>query len=288
MGHADCIESFTLGRALAAWHRALGGGDADGNEIGQRAAAGDDVAGRAFALYEEALARALAMVVNLIDPRAIVLGGGVSNNARIFANVPKLWERWTVPKDPRTKLVRAAHGDASGVRGAAFLERRTLTWRALLPWLLTAAGCQLLIGQRGVDSMPRKTATVSVMLAANTPALGAAALKALAVQPNIEASWPADAEDANEDEQVRAGPRRRDDYLARAYLDAAELIDTHHESQGAYAAVRLDLSTPAPAAASKPATRGRAEDTRARAGRHRRGDGRGSFGAHADLRKLVS
>jgi fructokinase len=57
----------------------------------------------------------------MLDPRAIVLGGGVSNNVRIFANVPKLWERWTVPKDLRTKLVRAAHGDASGVRGAAFL-----------------------------------------------------------------------------------------------------------------------------------------------------------------------
>jgi fructokinase len=120
-GHADCIESFTSGRALAAWHRALGGGDADGNEIGRRAAAGDAVAGQAFAAYEEALARALAMVVNMLDPRAIVLGGGVSNNERIFRNVPGLWERWTVPKDLRTKLVRAAHGDASGVRGAAFL-----------------------------------------------------------------------------------------------------------------------------------------------------------------------
>ena len=61
------------------------------------------------------------MVVNMLDPRAIVLGGGVSNNERIFRNVPALWERWTVPKDLRTTLVRAAHGDASGVRGAAFL-----------------------------------------------------------------------------------------------------------------------------------------------------------------------
>jgi len=119
---ADCIESFTSGRALIAWYRALGGDDADGTAIGSRAAAGGDAAaGRAFALYEEALARALASVVNMIDPRAIVLGGGVSNNPRIFENVPKLWERWTVPKDLRTKLVRAAHGDASGVRGAALL-----------------------------------------------------------------------------------------------------------------------------------------------------------------------
>jgi fructokinase len=120
-GHGDCIESFTSGRALGAWHRALGGGDVDGTEIGRRAAAGDGVAGRAFERYEEALARALALVVNMLDPRAIVLGGGVSNNERIFTNVPKLWELWTVPKDLRTKLVRAAHGDASGVRGAALL-----------------------------------------------------------------------------------------------------------------------------------------------------------------------
>jgi fructokinase len=120
-GHADCIESFTSGRGLIARHRELGGGDADGNEIGRRAAAGDAVAAQAFALYEEALARALAGVVNMLDPRAIVLGGGVSNNDRIFRNVPALWERWTVPKDLRTQLVRAAHGDASGVRGAALL-----------------------------------------------------------------------------------------------------------------------------------------------------------------------
>jgi fructokinase len=120
-GHADCIESFTSGRALAAWHAALGGGDIDGNEIGRRAAAGDLAAGQAFAAYEDALARALASVINMLDPRAIVLGGGVSNNERIFRNVPTLWERWTVPKDLRTRLVPAAHGDASGVRGAAFL-----------------------------------------------------------------------------------------------------------------------------------------------------------------------
>ncbi len=120
-GHAACIESFTSGRGLGAMHRALGGGDVDGREIARRAAAGDAVAGQAFAAYEDALARALAMVVNMLDPRAIVLGGGVSNNERIFRNVPGLWERWTVPKDLRTKLVRAAHGDASGVRGAALL-----------------------------------------------------------------------------------------------------------------------------------------------------------------------
>jgi fructokinase len=120
-GHADCIESFTSGRALIAFYRARTGADLDGTEIGRRAAAGEPAADLAFTAYEDALARALAMVVNMLDPRAIVLGGGVSNNPRIFDNVRKLWERWTVPKDLRTKLVPAAHGDASGVRGAALL-----------------------------------------------------------------------------------------------------------------------------------------------------------------------
>jgi fructokinase len=120
-GHDACIESFTSGRGLIALYKARGGGDADGSEIARRAASGDPAADLAFGAYEEALARALAMVINLLDPRAIVLGGGVSKNARIFQNVPRIWERWTVPRDLRTKLVPAAHGDASGVRGAALL-----------------------------------------------------------------------------------------------------------------------------------------------------------------------
>jgi fructokinase len=120
-GHAGCIESFVSGRGLEGTYRALGGGELRGEEIGRRAEAGDDQAGRAFALYEDRLARALASVINLIDPRVIVLGGGVSNNVRIFGNVPKRLERYTVAQELRTKLVHAAHGDASGVRGAAWL-----------------------------------------------------------------------------------------------------------------------------------------------------------------------
>ena len=120
-GHPRCIESFISGRGLEGTYRALGGGELRGETIGQRADAGDDIAARAFALYEDRLARALASVINLIDPRVIVLGGGVSNNARIFTNVPKLLERHTVAQGLRTKLVHAAHGDASGVRGAAWL-----------------------------------------------------------------------------------------------------------------------------------------------------------------------
>jgi fructokinase len=120
-GREACIEAFTSGRGLAGAYREVAGRELDAPEIGTQAAAGDALAARAFEIYEDRLARALAGVVNLLDPRAIVLGGGVSNNPRIFANVPKLLERYTVAKDLQTRLVRAAHGDASGVRGAAFL-----------------------------------------------------------------------------------------------------------------------------------------------------------------------
>jgi fructokinase len=119
--HANCIEAFTSGRGLAATYRALGGDDARTTELARHAAEGDARAEQAFAAYEDALARALAMVINLVDPRVIVLGGGVSNNERLFVNVPKLWARYAVPQNIRTKLVRAKHGDASGVRGAAGL-----------------------------------------------------------------------------------------------------------------------------------------------------------------------
>jgi fructokinase len=116
-----CIESFVSGRGLAGAFRELTGLSLDAPEVGRLAAAGDTAAMETFRLYEDRLARALAGVINLIDPRVIVLGGGVSNNPRIFASVPQLWERYTVAKDLRTQLVRAAHGDASGVRGAAWL-----------------------------------------------------------------------------------------------------------------------------------------------------------------------
>ena len=120
-GHEACIESFTSGRGLAGAYREVTGRELGAPEVGAKAAAGDADAARAFDLYEDRLARALAGVVNLLDPRAIVLGGGVSNNARIFTNLEPLMERYTVAKDLQTQIVRAAHGDASGVRGAAWL-----------------------------------------------------------------------------------------------------------------------------------------------------------------------
>ncbi|MES1158226.1 MAG: ROK family protein [Haliangium ochraceum] len=120
-GQPGCIESFISGRGLEGAYRQAGGEPLRGPEIGRRAQAGDARAREAFAVYEDRLARALASVINMVDPRAIVLGGGVSNNARLFAHVPLLLERYTVAKNLATRVVPAAHGDASGVRGAAWL-----------------------------------------------------------------------------------------------------------------------------------------------------------------------
>jgi fructokinase len=120
-GFEACIESFTSGRGLAGAYREVTGTDVPPPEVAARLGAGDEGAARAFGLYEDRLARALAGVINLLDPRVIVLGGGLSNNPRILRGVRANLERYTVAKDLRTQLVRAAHGDASGVRGAAFL-----------------------------------------------------------------------------------------------------------------------------------------------------------------------
>jgi fructokinase len=67
------------------------------------------------------MARALAHVINLLDPDVIVLGGGMSNITRLHRNVPIIWRRYVFSDAVETKLVAAQHGDSSGVRGAAWL-----------------------------------------------------------------------------------------------------------------------------------------------------------------------
>lgn len=121
-GRESCIESFLAGRGLAWSYRRLTGVALPPEAVADRAnRGGDDAATAAFAAYESWIARALASVINLLDPRVIVLGGGISTNARIYENVPRLWERYTAAQQLVTRLVPAQHGDASGVRGAAWL-----------------------------------------------------------------------------------------------------------------------------------------------------------------------
>ena len=87
----------------------------------RRAAAGDAAAEATLARYEDRMARALAGVINILDPDVIVLGGGMSNLARLYKAVPRLWTEYAFSDRVDTPLRAAVHGDSSGVRGAAWL-----------------------------------------------------------------------------------------------------------------------------------------------------------------------
>lgn len=120
-GHHGCIETFLSGPGLAHDYHARGGGPAIGEEIAERAEAGEPAALESLDVYRDRLARALAGVVNLLDPDVIVLGGGVSNIDRIYDGLRDLTEHHAFSDAIDTKIVRNLHGDASGVRGAAWL-----------------------------------------------------------------------------------------------------------------------------------------------------------------------
>ena len=120
-GRSGCIETFLSGPAFERDHLAHAGRDVPTVEIVAQATAGDAQARASLARYQERLARALAHVINLLDPDVIVLGGGISNVASLYDEVPKQWGAWIFSDRVDTKLVRNAHGDSSGVRGAARL-----------------------------------------------------------------------------------------------------------------------------------------------------------------------
>ena len=124
-GQSGCIETFVSGPGLAADFARMARRDETPETIVAAAAAGELAASAALYRYERRLARALAGAVNVLDPDVIVLGGGLSNVARLYETVPGLWGGFVFgagDREPvRTRLVRARHGDASGVRGAAWL-----------------------------------------------------------------------------------------------------------------------------------------------------------------------
>ncbi|MBI4184282.1 MAG: ROK family protein [Proteobacteria bacterium] len=120
-GRRGCIETFLSGPGLAADFAAASGRSLGPAGIAAAAEAGDAHAEAALARYEQRLARALATVINLLDPEVIVLGGGMSNLARLYASVPRLWRRFVFSDHVATRLLPARHGDSSGVRGAAWL-----------------------------------------------------------------------------------------------------------------------------------------------------------------------
>jgi fructokinase len=121
-GRRGCIETFLSGPGLAADYARRGGAArVSGEEIVRRAAADEERAAASLASWEQRLAKSLASVVNIVDPDVIVVGGGLSNLAPLYARVPQLWAPYVFSDAIATRLVRATHGDASGVRGAAWL-----------------------------------------------------------------------------------------------------------------------------------------------------------------------
>ncbi|KPK40688.1 MAG: hypothetical protein AMJ69_01640 [Gammaproteobacteria bacterium SG8_47] len=120
-GKRGCIETFLSGPGLTGDHHAHGGHGDDPMAINALAERGDPLAEASLRRYERRLAKALATVINILDPDVIVLGGGVSNLQRLYRNVPQLWCEYVFSDVVDTLLVPAKHGDSSGVRGAAWL-----------------------------------------------------------------------------------------------------------------------------------------------------------------------
>ena len=124
-GMRGCIETFLSGPGLARDFRRAGGGELAAPAIaalaGDGTIAGNALADAALERYEHRLARALASVINILDPDVIVLGGGLSNVGRFYESVPRLWSDWVFSDSTATRLLANVHGDSSGVRGAAWL-----------------------------------------------------------------------------------------------------------------------------------------------------------------------
>jgi len=120
-GREGCVETFLSGPGMAADHAAVTGASLAPEDIVRRAQAGDADCEATLVRHETRLARALAVVINILDPEVIVLGGGLSNLARLYASVPRLWLAHVFSDEVRTRLVAPVHGDSGGGRGAAWL-----------------------------------------------------------------------------------------------------------------------------------------------------------------------
>jgi fructokinase len=116
-GRTGCIETLLCGRGL---ELAYGAGAPAAHTIAAAVAA-DARAAAAVEIYARRLAKALAGVINVLDPDVVVLGGGLSNIESLYRRVPELWTAWIFSDRVDTRLARARHGDSSGVRGAAWL-----------------------------------------------------------------------------------------------------------------------------------------------------------------------
>jgi len=122
-GLKGCLETWLSGTAFAVDHARVNGGQRDAIEIIQAMRQGDSAAVKSFERYIDRLGRALAQVVNLLDPDCIVLGGGMSNVQEIYPRVNAAMQPYAFGVTVTTPVLPAQHGDSSGVRGAAWLCR---------------------------------------------------------------------------------------------------------------------------------------------------------------------
>ena len=120
-GRRGCLETFLSGPGLCRDYERATGERREAPAIAVAAQTGEDAAEAALRRYEDRLARGLASLINVVDPDVIVLGGGMSNLARLYDAVPRLWPPYVFSDRVDTRLVRPVHGDSSGVRGAAWL-----------------------------------------------------------------------------------------------------------------------------------------------------------------------
>ncbi|MEX1668428.1 ROK family protein [Zhongshania guokunii] len=120
-GSVDCVETYLCGAGLARSYSNAGGEAMLVPEIVKRADAGEALANTVLDVYCRQLASALSVVINIVDPAAIVLGGGLSNIAKLYETVPLYWNDYVFSDRCVTKLLPAKYGDSSGVRGAAWL-----------------------------------------------------------------------------------------------------------------------------------------------------------------------
>lgn len=124
-GQRGCIETFLCGPGMKRDHFEICGEQTEPQQIAARATEEDGLCQATMHRYEDRLARALAHVINILDPNVIVLGGGLSNLTQLYDSIPKLWGKYIFSDSVNTKLLRNQHGDSSGVRGAAWLAGTT-------------------------------------------------------------------------------------------------------------------------------------------------------------------
>ena len=120
-GKTGCLETYISGTALVKDYKRMTGLEKDGKQIVLDCENGDIVAEAVLQALEDRIARGLAMIINIIDPDIIILGGGLSNIERLYENIPRKWAGYVFSNKINTRLLKPKYGDSSGVRGAALL-----------------------------------------------------------------------------------------------------------------------------------------------------------------------